>query len=63
MKRPNVAPNEIYTIPETCAALGIDRRTLKRYTVAGAIPCYRRRADNRIVYRGVDIVKCYYSVI
>ena len=62
MNKPQVEDTEIYTITETCAILGIDRRTLCRYTAAGAIRSHRRIADNRIVYFGRDIVKCYYSV-
>ena len=61
MKRPNVINEELYTIPETCLALGIDRRTLRRYTSAGSIVCHIRKADNRIVYYGYDIEKCYYT--
>jgi predicted site-specific integrase-resolvase len=62
MKKPDVIPDELYTVPETCKALGINRRTLRRYTNAGAIACHIRNADNRIVYLGADIFKCYYSV-
>lgn len=57
-----VDPHEIYTIPEACRALGIDRRTLCRYTAAGAITSHIRKADGRIVYFGADISKCYYTV-
>ena len=63
MKKPNVLIDEIYTIPETCRALGIDRRTLRRYTAAGSITCHIRKADQRIVYRGKDISDCYYSLV
>jgi predicted site-specific integrase-resolvase len=62
MKKPVVDPNELYTIPETCSILGIDRRTLNRYTAAGAIKSHIRKADNRIVYFGSDITRCYYTV-
>ena len=62
MHKPIVEETELYTISQTCEILGIDRRTLCRYTAAGAILCHRRIADNRIVYFGRDIVKCYYSV-
>lgn len=62
MKKPIVEARELYTIPETCQILGIDRRTLNRYTVAGAIKSHIRKADNRIVYRGEDITSCYYTV-
>lgn len=62
MKKPLVEKNELYTIPETCKLLGIDRRTLNRYTVSGAIVSHVRIADNRIVYYGEDILQCYYTV-
>jgi len=62
MIKPIVIPSEPYTVAETCAALGVDRRTLHRYTVAGSIKSHRRSADNRIVYWGKDILACYYSV-
>lgn len=63
MKKPIVEPNELYTISQASEALGIDRRTLYRYTEAGSICCHRRQSDNRIVYYGKDITSCYYSVI
>lgn len=62
MKKPIVDEKELYTIPETCRALGIDRRTLNRYTAAGSIRSHIRKADNRIVYFGEDIIRCYYTV-
>lgn len=63
MKKPEVTVDEIYTIPETCRSLGIDRRTLRRYTAAGSIAAHIRACDGRIVYKGGDILKCYYTVI
>lgn len=62
MKRPIVDPTELYTVAETCSLLGITRRTLNRYTQAGAIKCQQRIADRRIVYYGEDILRCYYTV-
>ena len=62
MKKPNVTENEIYTIQEACKALGIDRRTLRRYANAGCITMHIRTADNRIVFFGQDILKCYSDV-
>ncbi|MBR6305871.1 MAG: helix-turn-helix domain-containing protein [Bacteroidales bacterium] len=62
MRKPIVKPGELYTIPETCKVLGIDRRTLSRYTEAGSIISHIRRADKRIVYFAEDIIKCYYTV-
>ena len=63
MKRPIVNDNDIYSIPEACKALGIDRRTLRRYTQAGCIVSHVRRCDGRIVYFGSDIAKCYYDIL
>ena len=63
MRRPNVEPKELYTIPEASRALGIDRRTLRRYTDSGAIVCHIRKADGRIVYYGESLLKCYYTVV
>ena len=62
MKKPEVIPDEIYTIPETCEKLGIDRRTLRRWTTAGSITCHIRHCDGRIVYTAEDITNCYYSI-
>ncbi|MBR1510548.1 MAG: helix-turn-helix domain-containing protein [Bacteroidales bacterium] len=61
MKKPNVNPTEPYTVPEACMAMGITRRTLYRYTEAGALKAHRRKADNRIVFWGKDLLNCYYS--
>ena len=63
MRKPNVIPDEIYTVPETCDQLGIDRRTLRRWTNAGSIQAHIRSCDKRIVYRGADIQKCFYEII
>ena len=62
MKKPNIDLDGLYTIPEVCDVLGIDRRTLRRYTIAGSIVSHVRVSDNRIVYKGLDIHNCYYKV-
>lgn len=62
MKKPDVIPNEPYTVAQACEAMGINRRTLFRYTEAGAIKSHRRVADNRIVYFGRDLLNCFYTV-
>lgn len=41
---PNVSATGRYSIGETCAALGIHRNTLCRYTEQGLIKCGFRRA-------------------
>lgn len=63
MTKPNATPDELYTVPETAKLLGIDRRTLRRWTLAGSIPSHIRKCDNRIVYIGKDILKCYSTLI
>lgn len=63
MKKPVVIMEELYTIPQTCEILGVDRRSLRRFTAAGAIASHVRCADGRIVYYGKDIYDCYYRVI
>ena len=63
MKKPQVAPDEIYTVEDTCSQLGIDRRTLRRWTAEGSIQSRIRRADKRIVYTGKDIISCYTTLI
>ena len=62
MKFPEVNLNAIYTIPETCKILGIDRRTLKRWTSNGGIKAAIRKCDGRIVYSGAAIHNCYFGI-
>ncbi len=63
MKTPDVKIEEIYDIPETCKALGIDRRTLRRWTQSGSIASHIRKCDGRIVYYGKDILACHFGVL
>ena len=62
MKKPDANPEDIYTIPEACKLLGIDRRTLRRWTQAGIPKAHIRKCDNKIVYLGKDLLSCYYSI-
>ena len=63
MTKPNATLDELYTVPETAKLLGIDRRTLRRWTLAGSIRSHIRKCDGRIVYTGADIIKCYSTII
>ena len=63
MTKPKATPDELYTVPETAKLLGIDRRTLRRWTQAGSIRSHIRKCDNRIVYLGEDILNCYSNII
>lgn len=54
---PKVEPTGRYSVTETCKALGIHRKTLKRYTDSLAIRCHIRKATGRKYYCGVDIVR------
>ena len=64
MKKPdNVNFNELYTIPQTCKLLGIDRRTLQRWTASGGIKSAIRKCDGKVVYSGAAIHNCYYATI
>ena len=62
MKKPAVIVDEFYSVAEASQALGVDRRTLLRWTRAGHIRCHIRRCDSRTVYSGKDILDCYYDV-
>lgn len=63
MRTPDVQKEELYNIPETCKALGIDRRTLRRWTQAGSIVSHLRKCDGRIVYYGKDILACHFGTV
>ena len=57
--RPSVAPDGRYSVMQTCAALGIHRGTLMRYTNNGAIRAHYRRVDGRKVYLGSDSIRLW----
>jgi predicted site-specific integrase-resolvase len=59
--RPSVALDGRYTVTQTCAALGIHRGTLQRYTERGDIKPVFRRVDGRKVYIGKDIIRLWLS--
>ena len=60
-EKPSVAIDGRYTVMQTCAALGIHRGTLARYTERGAIRPIYRRVDGRKVYLGRDIIRLWLS--
>ena len=46
-----------YDTKQTCAVLGISRRTLERHSAAGRIPHGVRKANGRPYYKGADIIR------
>lgn len=46
-----------YSVTETCAALGIHRNTLRKYTEAGMIRTGLRRESCRKFYTGAEIIR------
>lgn len=54
---PNVNELGRYSVMETCAALGIHRNSLRKYTEQGLIKCGFRRLSARKFYSGREILK------
>lgn len=54
---PQVCNTSRYSINETCNLLGITRKTLLKYTVAGLINCGYRKATMKKFYTGQSIMK------
>ena len=46
-----------YSVMETCAALGIHRNSLRKYTEQGLIKCGFRKLSARKFYSGREILK------
>ena len=46
-----------YNVTQTCAALGIHKKTLNRYTMAGLINCGFRKHTFRKFYLGSEIIR------
>ena len=59
---PKVTPSGRYTVMQTCRALGIDRNTLRSYTVKGYIKCVYR-PDTRKVYKGSEITRFWLATV
>ena len=54
---PNVVESGRYSVMETCAALGIHRNSLRKYTDMGLIKCGFRKLSARKFYAGREILK------
>lgn len=54
---PKVNANGRYTVMQTANALGIDRKTLLKYTNSLAIRCAIRKATGRKFYYGKEIIR------
>ena len=59
---PNVKNDSRYTITETCEKLGIHRNTLRNWVKIGKIKFIVRKVDNRMMFRGFDILKCWNGI-
>ena len=54
---PKVSTTGRYGVMQTCELLGIHKKTLNRYTMAGLISCGFRRQTCRKFYLGSEIVR------
>ena len=61
--KPEVIATSRYSINETCAILGITRKTLAKYTTAGQIECGFRKATLRKFYTGLSILKFWMAAV
>ena len=61
--KPEVLPTSRYSINETCAILGITRKTLAKYTTAGLIECGFRKATLQKFYTGIAILKFWMAAV
>jgi len=57
--RPNVALDGRYSMVETAALLGVDRRTIYRWRKSGYLKQKRRRFNNRPFITGREIIKIF----
>lgn len=62
-ERPDVEKDGRYPVMRACEKLGISRRTLEQYRCAGRIHAEYREADNRKVYTGREILRCWQSAM
>jgi len=58
-EEPKVTPTSRYSVDEASLLLGVNKRTLYRYTVQGKIRCGFRRASGRRFYFGSEILRCW----
>lgn len=61
-EEPDVRLNNRYSINETCALLGITRKTLAKYTKAGLIKCGFRSTLTKF-YTGREIARFWSSAV
>lgn len=61
--KPEVVATSRYSIKETCALLGITRKTLAKYTTAGLIECGFRKATLQKFYTGISILKFWQQAV
>nr|DAI59837.1 MAG TPA: Transcriptional regulator, MerR family regulator, MerR family, Protein.9A [Caudoviricetes sp.] len=61
--KPEVIATSRYSINETCALLGITRKTLAKYTTAGLIECGFRKATLQKFYTGISILKFWQQAV
>lgn len=61
--KPEVIVTSRYSIRETCAILGITRKTLAKYTTAGLIECGFRKATLQKFYTGIAILKFWMAAV
>ena len=61
--KPEVLPTSRYSISETCAILGITRKTLAKYTTSGLIECGFRKATLQKFYTGIAILKFWMAAV
>ena len=57
--RPEVDPAGLYTQKQAADALQVERHTIKRYEDNNIIRFRIRRAGNKKVTTGTDIIKCW----
>lgn len=58
-ERPKVSPDGLYPVTEVCKILHISRKTLSRYREGHKIKSVARFTDNRILFRGSDIINLW----
>lgn len=54
---PRISESGRYSVTQTCAILGINRKTLQKYTERALIKCGYRRTNYRKFYLGREIVR------
>lgn len=60
--RPEVDPKGLYTQKQAAEALHVERHTIKRYEDNDLIRFRVRKAGNKKVTTGTEIIKCWQSM-